>query len=83
MITEAERHIAENKTRPTTEGPAADPGRRRGWAREERDPRRTQFLDRRQREDILQGLGRGRPGQLGVDGPGTGRQAAIYKVTER
>jgi hypothetical protein len=83
MIAEAERHIAENRTQAyhqkvlrLIQG-AGD----RGLSPNE-ITRRTQFLERKQREDILGALVEA--GQVELDIETTaGRQAAIYRVTEQ
>jgi hypothetical protein len=83
MISEAERHIAENKTQAyhqkvlrLIQGAGG-----RGVSRNE-ITRRTQFLERKQREDILGALVEA--GQVELDIETTaGRQAAIYRVAEQ
>ena len=82
MITEAERHIADNQTQANhqkvlrlIQGAGGA-----GLARNE-ITRRTQFLERRQREDILQALVEAGQVELGIETT-AGRQAAIYRATE-
>jgi hypothetical protein len=80
MITEAERHIAENKTQAyhqkvlrLIQG-AGD----RGLSRNE-ITRRTQFLERKQREDILGALVEGGDVELEIRGTER-RPAAVYRA---
>jgi hypothetical protein len=82
MISEAERHIADNQTQANhqkvlrlIQGAGGA-----GLSRNE-ITRRTQFLERRQREDILQALVEAGQIELGIETT-AGRQAAIYRATE-
>ena len=82
MITEAERHIADNQTQANhkkvlrlIQGAGGA-----GVTRNE-ITRRTQFLERKQREDILSALVEGGEVELGIEST-AGRQAAIYRATE-
>jgi hypothetical protein len=83
MITEAERHIAENRTQAYHQKVlrlihgAGD----RGLSRNE-ITRRTQFLERKQREDILGALVEAGQVELAIETT-AGRQAAIYRVAEQ
>ena len=83
MITEAERHIADNQTQANHQKVLRliqDAGKC-GLSRNE-ITRRTQFLERKQREDILGALVEA--GQVELDIETTaGRQAAIYRVAEQ
>ena len=81
MISEAERHIADNQTQANHQKVlrliqgAGDAGLSRNEI-----TRRTQFLERRQREDILQALVEAGQVELGIETT-AGRQAAIYRTT--
>jgi hypothetical protein len=82
MIAEAERHIADNQTQANHQKVLRliQAAGGRGLSRNE-ITRRTQFLERRQREDIIQALVEA--GQIEVAIETTaGRQAAIYRATE-
>jgi hypothetical protein len=82
MISEAERHIADNQTQANHQKVlrliqgAGDAGLSRNEI-----TRRSQFLERRQREDILQALVEAGQIELGIETT-AGRQAAIYRATE-
>ena len=82
MITEAERHIAENQTQANHQKVlrliqgAGDAGLSRNEI-----TRRTQFLERRQREEILGALVEAGQIELGIEPPQR-RQAAIYRATQ-
>ncbi len=83
IITEAERHIAENRTQAYHQKVLRliQGAGERGLSRNE-ITRRTQFLDRKQREDILGALVEA--GQVELDIETTaGRQAAIYRMAEQ
>ena len=82
MIAEAERHIADNQTQANhqkvlrlIQGAGGA-----GLTRNE-ITRRTQFLERRQREDILQALVEAGQIDLGIETT-AGRQVAIYRAAE-
>jgi len=82
MIIEAKRHIADNQTQANhkkvlrlIQGAGGA-----GLTRNE-ITRRTQFLERRQREDILQALVEAGQVELGIETT-AGRQAAVYGATE-
>jgi hypothetical protein len=80
MVTEAERHIAENRTQAyhqkvlrliQSAGPV-------GLSRNE-ITRRTQYLERKQREDILDALVEAGQVEVGIETT-AGRQAAVYRA---
>jgi hypothetical protein len=82
MISEAERHIADNQTQANHQKVlrliqgAGDAGLSRNEI-----TRRTQFLERRQREDILQALVEAGQVELSIETT-AGRKAAIYRTTK-
>jgi hypothetical protein len=82
MITEAERYIAENKTQAYHQKVLRliQGAGNRGLSRNE-ITRRTQFLERKQREDILGALVEAGQVELAIETT-AGRQAAIYRVAE-
>jgi hypothetical protein len=83
MISEAERHIAENKTQAYHQKVLRliQAAGGRGLSRNE-ITRRTQFLERKQREDILGALVEAGQVELAIETT-AGRQAAIYRVAEQ
>jgi hypothetical protein len=83
MITEAERHIAENKTQAYHQKVLRliQGAGQRGLSRTD-ITRRTQFLERKQREDILGALVEGGDVELGLETT-AGRRAATYRAVER
>jgi len=82
MITESERHIAENKTQADHKKVLRliQNAGERGLTRNE-ITRRTQFLERKQREDILGALVEAGQIEPGIETT-AGRQAATYRVAE-
>jgi hypothetical protein len=80
MITEAERHIAENRTQAYHQKVLRliQGAGERGLSRNE-ITRRTQFLERKQREDILSALVEGGDVELEIRGTER-RPAAVYRA---
>jgi hypothetical protein len=83
MITEAERHIAENKIQAYHQKVLRliQGAGQRGLSRND-ITRRTQFLERKQREDILGALVEGGEVELGLETT-AGRRAATYRAVTR
>jgi hypothetical protein len=83
MLTEAERHIAENRTQAYHQKVLRlIQGAGKGGLSRNEITRRTQFLERKQREDILGALVEAGQVARAIETT-AGRQAAIYRVAEQ